>query len=245
MSPVQDLTHNAKELGFAEAIDIIEQLRPVTGLDLVDVGCGRGDLTRQLAGRGARVVGAEPDPVQAVRNRTSVPIPGVCFVEAPGQDLPIDDCSVDGVILRFSLNHVPADLMDLALLEAVRVLRPGNGFLLVMEPLLTGSLEALYKPFHDETKMRILACKALKRTAEPRFENAREYRFEETVAYADFTAFVDEVTGSTYSGIVREDVETPEIRTLFERGKSAEGFVFTQHVRVNLYSAPKPAAGGA
>jgi len=244
---VVDLTGDAQDLGDAEAIEIIDRLIPVAGLDVVDVGCGKGELARQLAGRGARVVGVEPDPLQAAKNKVLAAMPGLSFVEAPGQGLPLADTSMDGVFLRFSLHHVPRELMGSVLEEAMRVLRPASGFLCVMEPLLSGSLEAVYKPFHDETEMRILAYAALKRTAAPCFLKAREYRFTEYVRYADFASFVDEVAGSTYSGIVRQEVEAREVQELFEAGKAADGYMFSQHVRVNLYQGLEPVAsrGGA
>src|SRR5581483_9176422 len=40
-------------------LDVLERLVPVSGRDVVDVGCGGGALVRALAARGARMTGVE------------------------------------------------------------------------------------------------------------------------------------------------------------------------------------------
>jgi ubiquinone/menaquinone biosynthesis C-methylase UbiE len=237
---MEDLIGDAEDLGEAGEMDVIDSLVRVAGLKVVDVGCGDGRITRQLAERGASALGVEPDPIQAERNRAAEPVPGLSFVEAPGQMLPIDDDVMDGVFFCFSLHHVPGDLIGDALAEAIRVLKPSTGFLYVLEPLLTGSLEAVYRPFHDETEVRTLAYETLKSSAAPHFEDTRELRYHELVRYDSFAAFVDEATSFTYCDFSREMLETPEVEALFENGRTEDGYVFTQHARVNLYRKPRP-----
>ena len=113
-----------EDIGEATDYEVMDRQVTVDGLRLLDLGCGAGALTRALAERGAQVVGIEPDPIQAEKNRRAEPVPGVSFVEGGAQDLDIDDASVDGVFFKYSLHHVPADAMDAALAEAVRVLKP-------------------------------------------------------------------------------------------------------------------------
>ena len=238
MEVIKDLVSDAVDLGEAGEMDVIDRLVPIAGLDLVDVGCGDGRVTRQLAARGARVLGVEPDPVQAGKNRAAEAVPGLSFVEAPGQRLPIEDGAMDGVFFCYSLHHVPSEHMEEALAEAVRVLKPRTGFLFIMEPMLTGSLEAIYRPFHDETEVRTLAYRALERAAAPCFAEAQELRFREPVHYESFAIFVEQVAGTTYNDFPRESVETPEVAAMFEAGRTGDGYVFTQHTRINLYRRP-------
>jgi ubiquinone/menaquinone biosynthesis C-methylase UbiE len=240
MDSMRDLVSDAEDLGEADEMDVIDRLVPVTGLNVVDVGCGGGRLARQLAERGAKVLGVEPDPVQAEKNRAAEAVPGLAFVEAPGQALPMDDGFMDGVFFSYSLHHVPREHMAGALAEATRVLKPGTGFLYVLEPLLAGSMEAVYRPFHDETEVRTLAYDALRRVAAPCFGEAHELRYREPVRYDSFATFVEEVAGTTYSYFSRERLDTPEVRAMFEAGRTDEGYVFTQHTRVNLYRRPHP-----
>ncbi len=237
---MRDLISDAEDLGEADEMDVIDRLVPVAGLNVVDVGCGDGRITRQLAERGAKVLGVEPDPIQAEKNRAAEAMPGLSFVEAPGQALPVDDDFMDGVFFSYSLHHGPCEHMDGALAEAARVLKPETGFLYVQEPMLAGSMEAVYRPFHDETEVRTLAYAALRRAAAPRFAEARELRYRESVRYGSFATFVEEVAGTTYGDFPRERLDTPEVRALFEAGRTDDGYVFTQHTRVNLYRRPHP-----
>ena len=52
--------------------------------------------------------------------------------------MPADDASIDGVVFKCSLHHVPPAEMDAALGEALRVLKPGAGFLYIAEPVMAG-----------------------------------------------------------------------------------------------------------
>jgi ubiquinone/menaquinone biosynthesis C-methylase UbiE len=240
MDRVFELIGDAEDLGERDEMAVIERLVTPAGLDLLDVGCGDGRITRQLAELGARAIGVEPDPVQAEKNRAAPIVFGLTYVEAPGQALPLDDDSMDGVFFCYSLHHVPIDVMDRALAEAMRVMKPEIGFLYVLEPMLNGSLETLYQPFHDETEVRTRAYDALKRHVEPRFDEARELRYHESVHYDTFATFADEVEGFSYIDFTREHVDTPEVRAKFELGRTDNGYVFTQHNRVNFYRGLHP-----
>jgi ubiquinone/menaquinone biosynthesis C-methylase UbiE len=232
---MRDLLNDAEDLGDVDETDVIDRLVPVAGLNVLDVGCGGGRLTRQLAERGANALGVEPDPIQAEKNRAAVVMPGLSFVEASGQALPFEDNFMDGVFFSYSLHHVPREHMDRVLTEAARVLKPKTGFLYILEPLLGGSLEAVYRPFHDETEVFALAYDAIKRAAAPRFAEARELLYRELVRYDSFAAFVEEVAETTYYAFRREQVDTPEVEALFQAGRTDNGYIFTQYTRVNLY----------
>lgn len=93
----------------------------------------------------------------------------------------------------------------------------------------------LFRPFHDETEVRTLAYDALTRVVAPRFAEARELRYRESVRYDSFESFMEEAVGYTYNHIRRGWVDTPEVRKLFESGQTDNGYFFTQHNRVNLY----------
>ena len=84
----------------------------VGGRSLIDVGCGGGALARALAERGATVLGVEPDPVQAARNREASETPGVSFAEGRAESLPVGDGAADGAIFGRSLHHVPRAACD-------------------------------------------------------------------------------------------------------------------------------------
>lgn len=66
---------------------------------IVDVGCGTGISSRQLAGRGLRVIGVDPNPTMlaAARGQAGEGGEAITWVEGDGETLPIDDV-IDGPV---------------------------------------------------------------------------------------------------------------------------------------------------
>ncbi|HEU5473422.1 MAG TPA: methyltransferase domain-containing protein [Actinophytocola sp.] len=94
---------------------------------VVEIGCGPGPVARSLAvwpGVG-EVVGIDPSPVFIEKARElGARLPNLTFMTGDAQALPLPDASVDVAVFHTVLCHVadPA----LALVEAMRVLRPGG-----------------------------------------------------------------------------------------------------------------------
>jgi SAM-dependent methyltransferase len=94
-----------------------------SGMRALDVGCGPGALTAQLARRlgAANVCGAEPsDPfAEACRERV-----GVEVVSAPAEALPFDDGSFDAALSQLVVNFMADPLGGVG--EMARVTRSGG-----------------------------------------------------------------------------------------------------------------------
>ena len=219
--------------GASTDLTVLDRLVPVHGHSLIDVGCGGGALARALAERGATVLGVEPDPVQAKRNREAPETEGVTFVEGRAESLPADDGSVDGVIFGRSLHHVPQAAMRPALTEARRVLAPG-GFVYVMEPVMEGPFSAVIKPFHDETEVRAQAREAVCDLA-PLFARAREVHYDIERRFESHDEFVELFFGLSYNSYGADAVRSETVRHLFEAGRTDAGdYAFVQPMRVDL-----------
>jgi demethylmenaquinone methyltransferase/2-methoxy-6-polyprenyl-1,4-benzoquinol methylase len=101
--------------------------RAVAALDLepggrvLDVGCGTGDLCRELTRGGHRAVGIDRSAGMLRAAGTDQPL-----VRADGEHLPVPDASLDGVISGFVLRNV-VDL-DALFRACARALRPGGRF---------------------------------------------------------------------------------------------------------------------
>jgi ubiquinone/menaquinone biosynthesis C-methylase UbiE len=129
--------------------------------------------------------------------------------------------------------------MDDALAEAARVLKPETGFLWIAEPGIEGTHFPVMRPFHDETHVRAEAQAALGRVGARLFRSEAAYRYVQHPRHKSFEAMVERVTGQTFNNIKRENVETDEVRALFEAGRSKDGdYVFEQPMLLNLYKGP-------
>ncbi|MET8797749.1 class I SAM-dependent methyltransferase [Nocardia sp. NPDC004568] len=103
------------------------------GDDAVDIGCGPGKLVRSLGARvGARgsVAGVDPSASAVAYNQRRDDLPNHRYIQAPAQDLPLPDASVDVVTCTFVMHHIPEEHREAAISEMWRVLRPGGRLLL-------------------------------------------------------------------------------------------------------------------
>lgn len=112
----------------------LADLRP--GLDLVDIGCGRGEAAVHAARRGARVTAIDFSPGSLAltrrtagllaRSRRGRPCAPPRLLRAEAAALPLPDGSADRVLLLDLVEHLhPWQLAGL-LAEAKRILRPGG-----------------------------------------------------------------------------------------------------------------------
>lgn len=68
-----ELYDRAAAFVWQHGSDLVDLLAPRPGERVLDLGCGTGHLTAELAARGARVVGLDNDPVMIERARRSYP----------------------------------------------------------------------------------------------------------------------------------------------------------------------------
>ncbi|MGF1500372.1 MAG: class I SAM-dependent methyltransferase [Paracoccaceae bacterium] len=94
------------------------------GSAVLDLCCGQGTLTAELAATGASVTGVDFSPTMLARAAEAVP--SATLVEADAQSLPFEAESFDRVVCNFGLLHMPD--RPAALAEVARVLRPGGLF---------------------------------------------------------------------------------------------------------------------
>jgi ubiquinone/menaquinone biosynthesis C-methylase UbiE len=108
---------------------LLEQAELETATDVLEVGCGTGNLTVMAKRRlpGLTVVGVDPDPLALARaQRKAAGLPGIRFDRGYGQDLPYPDGAFDRVLSALMLHHLPAEEKPALLTEVRRVLRPGG-----------------------------------------------------------------------------------------------------------------------
>ena len=115
------------------------------GGELLDLGCGSGELARHLAGIGYQVTGCDIAPEMLRQAETADWTQDVRWIRLdPGwRTLPIGSRGLDGVVAASVLEYVPDPRAVLR--ECARVLRPG-GTLLCTVPDLTHPVRWLEWP---------------------------------------------------------------------------------------------------
>lgn len=102
-------------------LDAVRWLVPQGATDVLDLGAGTGKLTRVVAGLVPHVFAVDPSPKMLDQLRTAVP--GVTALEGTAESIPLDDATVDGVVVGQAWHWVD---QERALPEVARVLRPGG-----------------------------------------------------------------------------------------------------------------------
>jgi ubiquinone/menaquinone biosynthesis C-methylase UbiE len=96
------------------------------GCQLLDIGCGPGDLAAEAAKRGADAAGIDVAP--SMVRRAALANPSIPFRVGSFEAIPGGDAAFDAVVGNFVFNHVGRPAVALA--EARRVLRPGGSLAL-------------------------------------------------------------------------------------------------------------------
>ena len=115
--------------------DLVRRLGIGPDDEVLDVGCGTGNLAIQAAQAGARVTGIDIAPPMLERARAGAERAGVdvAWVEGDAEDLPAEDASVDVVMSSFGCMFAPRHRVAAA--EIARVLRPGGRMGLLTWPI--------------------------------------------------------------------------------------------------------------
>lgn len=140
---------------FAYGNSLIEWLQPVAGENILDLGCGTGELTAQLAETGAKVTGI--DSSASMIQHAQANFPGINFQVADATSFSFPDEQFDAVFSNATLHWIRQQ--EKALDRIHHHLKPGGRFVLEMGGKgnvddITGALEKAmqtkgytYKPF--------------------------------------------------------------------------------------------------
>jgi ubiquinone/menaquinone biosynthesis C-methylase UbiE len=138
-APVYDLLAPLMTFGLERGY----RRRAIALLDLqghervLDVGCGTGTLSREIAraldkGKDSQVIGVDAAAgMIAVARRKGAAIPNLRFDAALAEKLPYPDDSFDCAVSTFFFHHVEFALKQKALAEMHRVLKPGGRAVIV------------------------------------------------------------------------------------------------------------------
>lgn len=108
---------------------MVDLLEGTAAHNVVDVGCGTGNLTARVLERlpGARVLGVDPsEGMKAVYTDRFQGEPGINFVTGNALRLPVDDGLFDAALSNLALHHILPDDRWRCARQLYRVLKPGG-----------------------------------------------------------------------------------------------------------------------
>ncbi len=109
------------------ATPVVTLLAPKAGEDILDLGCGDGALTQQIAATGAHLTGVDLSPTMLAAARAR----GINVLQSDAAELPFNQ-DFDAVFSNAALHWIPLSRQPATLAAVHRVLRRGGRFVAEM-----------------------------------------------------------------------------------------------------------------
>lgn len=213
---------------------ILDELLPLSGAKVLELGCGKAEKTRVVAQKAASVLALEVDDIQLARNQRITDLPNVRFARGGAEKIPAGDAEFDVVLMFKSLHHVPVEQMDNAFAEIRRVLKPG-GLAYISEPVYAGEYNDILRLFHDEKMVREAAFAAEQRAVSAqRLALVTQKFFLSPMRFDDFAQFEDQVLKVTHTQHKLSPGIFEAVRTKFDSHMTRNGAQFQMPIRVDL-----------
>lgn len=204
----------------------------IEGKALLEIGCGKGRITRDLARHARRVVAVDPDAAALDAARKSISDARVLFLHAASGIPALPGERFDVVLYTLSLHHVPAAAMRASLQAAASLLVP-EGVIVVIEPGDDGSFTEAKERFGagsgDERPAREAALRAM--------HDLSGWNVGETVHFRTLFQFVDEddFFRSLLPDYQRLSAgERGEVAAFLRQYRTADGIILSADRRLNL-----------
>lgn len=147
-----------------EFVEKLMDLVPLTGMKVLEIGCGSGSRSVKIAAHCESLNAIDPNSesitAATIQNSSS----NITYGQGVAEHLDFDNHTFDCVIFTLSLHHVPIPQMSTAINEAIRVSKSG-GRIVFLEPTHQGSFfesEILFGASDgDERKEKAYAYAAL------------------------------------------------------------------------------------
>jgi len=213
-------------------IQAINSQAPLSGTTVLEIGCGGGRITRDLAKYATRIVATDLNSAvleQAKKNNTAK---NVEFLYAPEGIPDFPEHSFDIAIYTLSLHHIAKNKMADNLRRSGRLLKEG-GKIIVIEPGDGGSFTELKKRFGvgsgDESQERRDAITAMANLQG--WALGPTHHFEITFQFTDENDFFDNKLPNHLKMTAKE---IAELKKCLIKSSTDRGIILTSERHLNL-----------
>lgn len=133
---------------------VLGMCEPIAGQKILDLGCGEGYCSRELARRGAAEIYAmdlSEGMIQAAQRQDEIDRWGIQYAVGCATDLShLDNAAFDVVLAVFLFNYLTVEQMQQCMAEVFRVLRPSGRFIFSVPHPAFPYMRAADYPFYFE-----------------------------------------------------------------------------------------------
>jgi ubiquinone/menaquinone biosynthesis C-methylase UbiE len=203
-------------------VTMIEQCADLHDRDVLEIGCGDGQVSTQLAPKARKYIAIDTDR-QHIREAQSLPTT-VDFRLGTGEALAFADVSFHVVVFTLSLHHQNCRL---ALNEAYRVLRE-QGQVVIVEPAADGEFQQFFHLFNDETEALMSAWQAIKQS---------DFTIERHETFSTIITFhtQDELCHYPFDRTTRHPDDCARILEMYQRLHGTFPTVYPMHLHDSLH----------
>ena len=213
-------------------IQAINDHVPLTGATVLEIGCGTGRMTGDIAKYAAKVVATDLDETVLDQAQKNITAQNIEFIHTPDgfADLPVQ--TFDLVIYTLSLHHIPPDKMVENLKHSGELLKNG-GKIIVIEPGNSGSYLEVKNRFGagsgDESAVKAAAISAMQNL--DGWKLSPTYHFEVGFLFDDATDFyANKLPG--YQELPAE--KRSELRLILQQHTEPRGIILQSERHLNL-----------
>lgn len=210
----------------------------IAGSTILEVGCGAGRITRDLARYARRVVASDPDGNVLARARAAIGTGKVEFIRCSGEDLDFPANSFDHAVYPLSLHHIAPARMVECLSRTGSFLKAG-GTILVIEPGDKGAMNEAKERFGagsgDEAEGKAAAIRAM--SAVPGWKCSNTMTFTTLFQFTDEADFIGNML-PRFNDL--PDRVQADVLAFLARHRNGGGIVLDSERRMNVLSRSSP-----
>ncbi|RLB73472.1 MAG: SAM-dependent methyltransferase [Deltaproteobacteria bacterium] len=219
-------------------IQAINSHAPLAGATILEIGCGTGRITGDMAEYAAKIVATDLDEVVLEQAKKNITAENVAFLHTPDGFAKLPEQSCDLVIYTLSLHHISPDRMVKNLHHSGTLLK-GEGKIIVIEPGDGGSFLEVKERFGagsgDESTIKAAAIAAMKNFAG--WKLSPTYHFDVDFLFDDDNDF--------YNNKLPKYQELPakkrsELRLFLQQHTGPRGIILQSERNLNLLTRKFP-----